>query len=261
MIYDRNPLIPITSDKVRVRDYVKKVLGKNEAENILIPVYHISKTGKDIPHQSWDFEFFMKANHYSGGNMLVKPGEDPKLIRSTCEKWLKSSFGQAHHAWAYRDIPRKIICEKVLREKNGKIPADIKYYCFNGLPKMIMIFSDRFEEQKRIFLDENLNEIEGAQMYGKKKLWPIPEIPNHQRMIELSKKLSQPFTYCRVDFYSIGDRVYFGELTHYTGAGIESFDDFDVDLAFGKLWLPENKNKGALEMIAQVKSSEREYEG
>jgi hypothetical protein len=253
-VFDRDPLLTLTSDKVSVREYVKNCLGMMEAEKILIPIYHISKTGKDIPHQNWDFEFFMKANHYSGGNMLVKPGTDPNLIESTCKMWLATSYGQAMHEWAYRDIPRRIICEKVLRTQNGQIPADVKYYCFHGIPKMLMILADRFEDQKRVFVDENLNLLEGAQMIDKPLLWPLPPLPNHLRMMEIAAKLSRPFTYCRVDFYSIGEEVYFGELTHYTSSGFEPFSDYDLDLAFGELWKKENSHRSVLEILASIKS-------
>ncbi len=252
--FDRNPLIPITSDKVRVRDFVKERLGEEEANKILIPVYRISKTGVDIPHQNWDFEFFMKANHSSGGNMLVTPGTDRELIRKTCKNWLESSYGQALHEWAYRDIPRRIVCEKVIRTQSGEIPADIKYYCFHGRPKMVMILIDRFGNQKRVFTDENLNVLQGGQMNGKELLYPLPELPTHRRMLELAAKLSRDFAYCRVDFYTVGDKVYFGEITHYTGSGLEKFDDYDLDLAIGNLWLPENKEVSILEMLEKVKS-------
>jgi hypothetical protein len=259
-IVDRDPLIPLTSDKVRVRDYVREILGEKEASEILIPVYHISQTGRDIPHQDWDFEFFMKANHFSGGNMLVQPGTDPELIKNTCQNWLRSSYGQNLHEWAYRDIPRRISCEKVIRTESGDIPFDVKYYCFHGRPKMILFLTDRFGNQKRVFTDENLTFLPGAQQYGKEFLIDIPHFKTHERMLHLSAKLARPFRYCRVDFYTVGDEVYFGELTHYTGSGLEKFDDYDLDLALGKLWLPENKEFTALELLQQVKSGKQEEE-
>jgi hypothetical protein len=253
-IYDRDPLIPITSDKVRVRDYVLERLGVEEGSEILIPVYHISKTGLDIPHQNWDFEFFMKANHYSGGNMLVQPGEDPEVIKATCKNWLKSSYGQNLHEWAYRDIPRRIICEQVIRTETGAIPADVKYYCFHGKPKMILFLTDRFGNQKRVFTDENLNLLPGAQQLGKEYFPEIPQYPTHDRMLQLATRLAQPFGFCRVDFYTVGEKVFFGELTHYVGSGMEKFDDYDLDLALGNLWLKENMEFSVLEMLQKIKS-------
>ena len=253
MIMDRSPLIRITSDKVRVKEYVKEMLGEKLSDEILIPQFFVSKTGKDIPFATWDFEFFMKANHGSGFNKLVRPGDDLQEVERLATYWLSQSFGQSRHEWAYRDIPRRIICEKVLRTPEGEIPADIKYYCFNGVPKMVLVLKNRFDNQKRVFVDENLNLLEGSQMYGNDVLWPLPPMPNHSRMLDLAARLAQPFTYCRVDFYSIGDRVYLGEITHYSGAGAEKFDDYDLDVAFGHLWKPENKHRNVLEILSEIK--------
>ncbi|MFT7204008.1 MAG: hypothetical protein ACI8YP_002491 [Algoriphagus sp.] len=49
-IKDRNPPILITSDEIKVREYIKKVLGDSEASGILIPLYDVSDSGLDIPH-------------------------------------------------------------------------------------------------------------------------------------------------------------------------------------------------------------------
>jgi len=235
-IFDRDPLIPLTSDKYRVREYVKEILGNELSDQILIPIYQISKTGQDIPFESMDFEFFMKANHYSGGNMLVKPGTDPEVLRSTCNFWINSSFGQALHEWAYKDIPRRIICEKVLRDQDGKIPNDYKFYCFGGKPEMIMIVSDRFETEHRVFIDAEKNILPGGQMCGKEMLLPVPEIPNYEKMVSIAEKLSKPFTHARIDLYSFGSEIYFGEITHYPGSGLNRFEDYELDLFFGNKW-------------------------
>lgn len=249
-IYDRNPLLITTSDKVEVRRFVTEKLGEEEAKKILIPQFFVSKTGADIPHQTWDFEFFMKSNHQSRANLLVQPGEDPEMIKEICKKWLSQSYGQALHEWAYRDIPRRILCEKVIRTPEGKIPMDVKFYCFNGFVKMILFLDDRFGNQSRIFTDENLVEIPGSQLFGENKMSPIPNFPTLGKMKEISQKLAAPFNYCRVDFYTVGEEIYFGELTHYTGSGIEKFDQWESDRTLGELWKPENKHRSFFEMRA-----------
>ncbi len=254
MVTDRNPLLIIASDKVKVRDYVRQKLGNQEAERLLIPQYFVSKNGRDIPHQDWDFEFFLKANHASGFNKLIAPGTDPMEVRQLAEYWLSQSFGQVFHAWAYRDIPRRIICEKVLRDENGNIPSDVKLHFFNGRVKMISILNDRFGEESILFTDENLVEIPGAQLRGTKKMDRAPQLVHLDEMKRIGKVFAADFDYCRVDFYSVGPKIYLGELTHYAGAGLNRFDDFDSDLAMGELWKPENKELNFFEVYAQVKS-------
>ncbi len=256
MLTEKNPLLTITSDKVKVQDYIRERLGANVAKDLLIPIYHISKTGMDIPVPPRGQEFFMKANHASGFNKLINADSNPTEIQKLAKYWLSQSFGQVSHAWAYRDIPRRILCEKVLRDENGSIPMDIKFYCFHGKVKMILFLKDRFNDASRIFTDENLREIPGAQMFGDKKLTPIPVHQNLEEMKKLSEKLAQDFNYCRVDLYSIQGKIYFGEITHYTGAGIERFDDYATDLALGQLWLPENKDKSIFQILEAKQSLE-----
>ena len=234
-IYDRDPLIPITSDKYRVREYVRQKLGNELAEKILIPLYQVSKTGLDIPFEDWDFEFFMKANHYSGGNLLVTPGTNPKILRDVCRTWLNSSFGQNLHEWGYRDIPRMIICEKVIRDPKGNLPNDYKFYCFQGKVEMIGIVKDRFEGLKTTFTDPFLNPL-GGPVGSDTLLNEIPEIPNFQFMISISEALSKDFSHVRIDLYSFENHVHFGEITHYPGSGLDKYDSFELDLELGRKW-------------------------
>lgn len=79
----------------------------------------------------------------------------------------------------------------------------------------------------------------------------VPHYDTHPRMLELAEQLSQGFQYCRVDFYSVEGKIYFGELTHYTGAGMEKLDSYKMDLALGRLWLPENKHKSLMELYKE----------
>jgi hypothetical protein len=223
------------------------------AEEILIPVYHISKTGKDIPNSQWNHEFILKANHGSRSNRFIAEGEDPKLVQQIAQSWLNQSFGQAMHEWAYRDIPRRVICEKVLRDSEGNIPLDIKYYCFNGRCKVVLYYKDRFEEHPaRIYSDPFGQPIHGFRSKGLGVLKEVPHFDTHPRMLALAEQLSQGFKYCRVDFYSIGYKIYFGEMTHYTGAGMAKLDSYEMDLALGHLWLPENKDKSLMELYQEV---------
>lgn len=252
MIFDRDPLLIITSDKVKVREYVRKKLGKEKAEQVLIPQFHVTKSGKDFPRDIWEKEFFMKANHASGYNRLVKPGDDPQEIKNLAQFWLSQSFGQVNHAWAYKDIPRRVVCEQVIRDEKGEIPMDIKLHCFHGQVKMILFLQDRFGNTSRIYTDENLREIPGSQMLGEKTLDKIPDLANLPELISLSEKLSQDFIFSRIDLYAVGEKIYFGEITHYSGAGTRRFDDFQTDLAFGELWKPENKDLNIFDVLRKL---------
>ena len=129
---------------------------------------------------------------------------------------------------------------------------DLKYYCFNGKCKLILYYQDRWEVPTRIFSDENGNIVPNFQSYGLKMLKEVPHIPSRLRMLEIAEELSRDFQYCRVDFYSVEGKIYFGEITQYTGSGLEKLDTYEIDLALGRLWLPENSHKSLIEVYKEV---------
>ena len=47
--------------------------------------------------------------------------------------------------------------------------------------------------------------------------------------------------HCRVDWYSISNQLYFGELTFYDGSGLEKFDNIADDYLLGS-WINLNHN-------------------
>ena len=59
---------------------------------------------------------------------------------------------------------------------------------------------------------------------------------NFDQMIYFAEKLSAKFDFMRVDFFLVGDYVYFGEMTHYPGAGHGVWDPPEYDFELGKFW-------------------------
>jgi hypothetical protein len=61
--------------------------------------------------------------------------------------------------------------------------------------------------------------------------------PRHlDRMLKAAAALGAPTDFVRVDLYECGDRVIFGELTNYPGAGRERFLDPTLDARLGQWW-------------------------
>ena len=53
-------------------------------------------------------------------------------------------------------------------------------------------------------------------------------------MKQLTSKLSKGIPHVRVDFYEMGDQVYFGEMTFFHWAGTMSFKPEEWDYIFGE---------------------------
>jgi len=240
-IYDRNPLLPIVSDKYKVRDYLRKVLGKNEADKILIPLFYVTDRPETIPFDKLPEEYVIKANHGSGWNIFVEKQSsiNRKEIIRKCKNWLSMRYGVFGNEWAYQEIERKILVEKLLRDEDGKLPKDIKFHMIHGDCIFIQIDFDRHTNHKRTLFDKNWNFINASHAHP---IGPIINKPeNLDEMIALSKKLSKPFDCIRVDFYNIRDKIYFGELTSYHGGGANNFTPISVDFDFGKSWKLKQK--------------------
>ena len=59
-------------------------------------------------------------------------------------------------------------------------------------------------------------------------------------MVEYAEKLSAGIPFCRVDFYEVEGKVYFGEITFSPGSGWEEFSPEEWDATLGDwIQLPE----------------------
>jgi hypothetical protein len=235
-INDRNPLLPITTDKYQVRSYIKEVLGEEKAREILIPLLYVTNKPETIPFEKLPPAFIIKPNHASGLRIIVENSNfNKKEIVKTCQRWLKTPYGLEMLEWANQLINRKIIIEKLLLDDNGNIPSDFKFYVFHGKCKLIYVIFDRMNNPSGSFFDEKWNFLSvRLPMYPQGEKINKPK--NYETMLELAKKLSVAFDHVRVDFYNINGKIYFGELTHYSSSGRDKYEPSSFDFELGKYW-------------------------
>jgi len=256
-IYDRNPLLPVITDKYRAREYLKSILGKVEAEKILVPLFYLTDKPETIPFDDLLDEFVIKPNHESGKIILAENIEEQRKyiviegqrttifpdcratrneIIKICKRWLSMSHGFYKHEWAYQKIKRKILIEKLLRNNNGKMPEDYKFHIFHGKCYSILVIYDKFIDKKVarytpdwVYLHYNIKEDNKLESSKEK-----PE--NLKCMINLAELLGNPFDYIRVDLYLVDRQVYFGELTNYPTSGHAPFIPAPLDFVWGSQW-------------------------
>ena len=229
-LYDRNPLYPVLADKYAVREYVRDCVGEKYL-NDLLGVY---TSAEDIPFASLPDEFVLKVTNGSGWNIICpdKQALSWNSSKDKLNKWLRSDYYRLGREWAYKNIEPKIICEKFLRDERGKIPKDFKFFCFNGVPRLIQVDSERFEHHTRAFYDPQWNKLPFELLY-----------PSHQEdmqkpgrleeMLSVAASISKEIPFCRVDLYSL-PRIVFGEITFYPGNGVETFKPEGFDAHWGE---------------------------
>ena len=115
---------------------------------------------------------------------------------------------------------------------------DYKFYCFNGEPKFLYI-SEGLSNHSTARL--SFLTLEWEQTPFKRTDFPnfevLPPKPlNFDLMILFAKKLSEGIPFLRVDFYEINEKLYFGELTFFPGAGFTVLEPAEWDKTLGE-WI------------------------
>ncbi|MEO8339976.1 MAG: ATP-grasp fold amidoligase family protein [Nitrospirota bacterium] len=227
----RLPVMTQCADKYAVRAFVKE----RGCGHVLNDLYGVWEHPDTIPFDTLPERYILKVNHGSGQNMICSQhiSRTTAGMQRQLEQWMQRSEYWESREWAYKDIPPKVICEKLFLDDQGNPPPDYKFFCFNGEPHLIQVDTDRFTQHKRDLFDLQWNVLPfdiGFPTCGHR----IPRPPGLDEMIDCAGRLSTAFTYVRVDFYAMGERVIFGEMTWYPGGGLERFMPEEYDTRYGK---------------------------
>lgn len=232
-LYSPNPLMTICADKVAVRDYVAEKVG----EKYLIPVLGVYDCPNDIDFNKLPDKFVLKVNWGSGQNIIVRDKSklDIAETRKKLAEWMKPEHNHYFYSFerCYKDIKPKIIAEKYIEQLDGNL-LDYKIFCNNGEPMFLFVAIDRGKDLRFNFYDLDFNKLPFKQHYeNSDKIIKKPK--QFDEMLDIARKLSADFVHCRVDFYVLDNKLYFGELTFYHFAGLEKFEPAEWDRKLGDL--------------------------
>lgn len=223
-LYDRTPLITQCADKYKVREFITNKIGKD----YLVPLIFETKEPKDINHNNIpdDISVIIKTNHDSSGGIIIKDKSNVQWrnIQSTLSKLLNNNYYYSTQEWEYKNIEHRIIVEKLLLDKNEKLPIDCKILCFNGKARLISMIKDRgLPTFSSSFYDTNWNKkkIKISQSINSEMDFDKPK--NLDNIIALSEILSKDFIHVRVDWLYVNETFYNGEMTFHTAGGLNSF--------------------------------------
>ncbi len=232
----RDKKFTMISDKLQVRDYVMRKIG----HKYLIPLLWNGDNPEEIPFDELPMKFVIKTNHGCAYNIIVqdKTKLDREQVKRQLKKWISGNFCDDKFlgiAWAYKNIKPTIIIESLL-ENNGNLPEDYKFFCFSGRMEFFKVDFDRFGDHSEKFFDKELNSLDlfehGLKLY--RGTVNLPE--NFAEMIRVAEFMAEGFDFIRVDLYSVGNNIYFGELTPYPGGVSAKFESEHFDYVFGEKW-------------------------
>ena len=237
-LYDATPIKTRLADKYLVRDWVAEKIG---AEH-LVPLLGVWDRFEEIDFDALPNQFALKTNHGSGYNLIVtdksrldlRPGGE---ISRQFDYWMGLNFAfVGAFELQYLNIPPKIIAEEYIGDFS-RADYDYKFFCFNGVPKQILIVSGiHTDHHQRSVFDTDWNLQDFTLLPTPHVVPPPPRPDTLEEMLRYAEILSEGFSIVRVDFYSVKGHVYFGEMTFTPLSGIFRFSRPEIDELYGS-WI------------------------
>ena len=244
-LHDHNPKYTLYADKYAVREHIREVLG----DEYLIPLLGVYRSAAEIDFDSLPDQFVLKCNHGASYNVICtdKSRLDVDDTRKKLDQWLSMDFYREKREYHYRDIEKRIICEKYMKDDQTAELNDYKFFCIGGKVRMIQVDFDRHTDHRRNLYDTEWNLLDVEISFPKApELHTEPPAKLHE-MIAAAEKLSAEFPQVRVDFYYINGKVFFGEMTFFSGAGFSRYNPVSFEKELGEcLVLPRGDKQYAV---------------
>ncbi len=242
-LYDRKPEYTKMVDKITAKDYVANIIGGQ----YIIPTLGTWHHFDEIDFSTLPEKFVLKTNHGGGGSAVIICKDKSKFNKARAkgilEHSLKHSVYPNLREWPYKNVKPMILAEQLLESKGSTGINDYKFYCFNGVPKVLMVASNRFTTHNFNYFDMDFNPLPLRSVDGDPIDCALIEKPTaFEEMKTVVRKLSKDLAHIRVDMYEISGKVYFGELTFYDSSGFDNLNSDSVDLEWGSwITLPQQK--------------------
>ena len=235
-LYNRRPEYTKMVDKYEVKKYVASIIG----EEHIIPTLGLWDRFEDIDFDQLPSQFVLKTTNGGGGGGVVvckdKAMLDKKKTKRIIERSLRSNIYRGYKEWPYKNVKPRIIAEKYMEDESGEL-RDYKFYCFNGVPQIIMVANDRSSGNVTFdYFDMQFNHLPYQQGALNSK-FSVQKPENFEKMKQLAAQLSSSgyLPHIRVDLYNCSGKVFFGELTFFDASGYAEFKPFEWDRKLGDM--------------------------
>ena len=214
------------ADKLAAKSFAAERLG----EEWVTPTYWC---GTELPAAPiCPLPFVIKSRHGCNQNIFFRENVDAwPRSREKVKQWLKRPYGRWLDEWIYANIPRGLLIEPFV-SADGHLPIDYKIYTFGGRATHIQVHLDREHKHRWTVFDRDWRRV-SSPVGNSDPLAPS----TLQQMLAAAEKLGRGFDFVRSDFYEVGGRPLFGEMTFYPGSGLDKFSPVSLDAELGKLWL------------------------
>lgn len=225
-LHDRHPEYTDLVDKYAVRAHINNALGKGH----LFPLLGKWESFDDIDFNSLPDSFVLKCNHDSGSTKVIRnknelTSEKKKELKRFFDERMKRNFFYAGREYPCKNIRKRYILAEQLMEDNerpGSSINDYKFFCFDGVPKIMFVATDRATDCRLDYFDMEFNHLD-IEMRHPNADRPIPKPELFDEMKDIAAKLSKGMKFVRIDLYQLNGKVYFGEYTFFDGGGFSPY--------------------------------------
>jgi hypothetical protein len=240
IVNDRRGVLAWTCDKQKMKEHVSRL-------GIGVYVPRTLWIGRNLAELA-DIElpplWVLKPNHATGVVHFGIGKHAPiDLLGSVTADWLGTNRPpKAYGEWAYSQAERVLWVEEWLGDGTNS-PTDYKFFVFDGRPRYVAVNRNRFGNRAENFYSADW--IPQHCTNGWPRGEPEPPPAQLEAMLQIAGAIGSGFDFLRVDLYSDGSRVAFGEVTPYPASGLLRFEPRSFDFELGASWaLPQSADQG-----------------
>lgn len=233
-VHDRKPIYTKWVDKYESKKIVEERIG----EEYVIPTLGVWNHFNEIDFDLLPNQFVLKCTHDSGSIVICNNKQDFKKEEAKIfiEKCLHTDYYATCREWPYKNVPRKIIAEKFMKDDVNPLLTDYKFYCFHGEPKFLYVSYGLSNHDSAslsyVTLDWKPAPFRRPDYLEYDILPPKPK--TFDKMLDMAKCLSSDIPFVRVDLYEINGQPYFSEMTFFPGGGMTPFKPQEWDWKLGE---------------------------
>lgn len=217
-LHDRDPKYSKMVDKYRAKEYIESIIGPDHT----IPTLAVWSSADEIDINDLPDQFVLKCNHDSHSIEICRDKDTFDLagVKKRLQVRLNRNGFWYGREWPYKNVKPLIIAEPFMYDEDQlDCLFDYKYFCFDGVPRIMYISNDNSGQAHTDFFDMDFNPLPIRMKDPNSPV--LPDKPSQfDEMKEYAKKLSSGIKHLRVDFYIIHSHVYVGELTFYHNSGV-----------------------------------------
>ncbi|SEL10372.1 TupA-like ATPgrasp [Blastococcus sp. DSM 46786] len=232
ILRDRRPELAWTCDKLAMKDHAHRL---REAAGVAVP--ETLWSGADlgaVAGRAFDRAWVLKPNHRSGLVQFGAAGQavDASTVAATRD-WLRDDQGVLLGEWAYSSARKLLLVEEAIG--GGEPLDDYKFFVFHGQVAAVQVDRGRStSDHVRNYYTADWEPLPVQKTVPSGS--PTAAPANLPAMLHAAQVLARDVDFMRVDLYSSGGTIWFGELTPYPGGGVTRFEPAAFDAWLGSRW-------------------------